>query len=126
MEIDPSMLGAGGGNAAQNAEKQKEAMAKQEEMKNSMLSSLLDQKARARLNTILLAKPEKGAQLEGMLVNMARSGQIQQRLTEPELVGLLERVSDSTGNRATAKVKFDRRRAAMDSDDDEDYESLLG
>ena len=57
------------------------------------------------MNTILLAKPEKGAQLEGMLVNMARSGQIQQRLTEPELVGLLERVSDSAGGRASGKVK---------------------
>lgn len=53
----------------------------------------------------MLAKPEKGQQLEGMLVNMARSGQIQQRLTEPELVGLLERVSDATGGRATGKVK---------------------
>ena len=60
------------------------------------------------MNTILLAKPEKGAQLEGMLVNMARSGQIQQRLTEPELVGLLERVSD-TGSRATGKVKVRSR-----------------
>ncbi|XP_037085402.1 uncharacterized protein D2005.3-like [Pollicipes pollicipes] len=120
MEIDPKMLqGAGGGG--QSAEKQKEAAAQREEMKNSMLSSLLDQKARARLNTILLAKPEKGAQLEAMLVNMARSGQIQQRLTEPELVGLLERVSDSVQGRATGKVKFDRRRAALDSDSDEDY-----
>ena len=62
------------------------------------------------VNTILLAKPEKGAQLEGMLVNMARSGQIQQRLTEPELVGLLERVSDSSGGRATGKVKVGKRR----------------
>jgi len=116
------MLAAGGGgNGAQNAQKQKEEAAKQQDMKNTMLSSLLDQKARARLNTILVAKPEKGAQMEAMLVNMARSGQIQQRLTEPELVGLLERVSDATGARAGGKVKFDRRRAALDSDEDEDY-----
>lgn len=101
-------------DAEQHQRRQQEA----EAMKNTMLTSLLEQKARARLETIRLAKPEKGAQLETMLLNMARTGQLKQRLSEDELVGLLERVSEGMQARSSGKVKFDRRRAALDSDSD--------
>merc|ERR1711912_213141 len=89
---------------------------KQEEMKNGMLSQLLDQQARARLNTIAVAKPEKAKMVENMLIQMARTGQIQGKLGEAQLKNLLERVSSQT--QKTTTVKFDRRRAALDSDSD--------
>jgi programmed cell death protein 5 len=47
---------------------------KQEDMRNTMLSSLLTQEARARLNTIALAKPEKGRMVEDILIQNARRG----------------------------------------------------
>lgn len=47
---------------------------KQEDMRNTMLSSLLTQEARARLNTISLAKPEKGRMVEDILIQNARRG----------------------------------------------------
>ena len=46
---------------------------------------------------------------------MAQTGQLGGKLGEAELKSLLERFS--TG-RETSKVKFDRRRAALDSDED--------
>ena len=49
---------------------------------------------------------------------MAQSGQIGGRLSEEELIGLLERFAGSTQK---STVKFDRRRAALDSDDDDDF-----
>ena len=40
------------------------------------------------------------------------------RLSEEELIGLLERFAGSTKK---STVKFDRRRNALDSDDDDDF-----
>lgn len=67
------------------------------------------------MNTIRLAKPEKAAMVENLLVNMARRGQLGGQLGEEELKGLLEQVSQQTKQETT--VKFDRRRAALDDDD---------
>jgi len=104
------------GGGPQDASKQEEMRQQQEEMKNGMLSQLLDQQARARLNTIAVAKPEKAKMVENMLIQMARTGQIQGKLGEAQLKNLLERVSSQT--QKTTTVKFDRRRAALDSDSD--------
>merc|ERR1712154_644288 len=107
-------MGAGGGDAQQ---KQQERAKQMEDMKNGILSQVLDQKARARLNTLMVAKPEKGKQVEAMLCQMAQSGQLGGKLGDEELKGLLDRMTG--GGQTTSKVKFDRRRAAMDSDDDD-------
>jgi len=96
--------------------KRQEQKQQQEDRKNSMLTQILDQPARARLNTIALTKPEKAAMVESMLIRMAQMGQIQQKLNEQQLKDLLEQVSEKTQKSTT--VKFDRRRTALDSDDD--------
>jgi programmed cell death protein 5 len=107
---------AGGMNQGPNKEQQEELMKQQNEMKNSILVQVLDQQARARLNIIALTKPEKARMVESMLIQMAQMGQIQGKLGEEQLKSLLEQVSEKT--QKTTTVKFDRRRAALDSDDD--------
>lgn len=58
--------------------------------------------------------------VEGMIVRMAQMGQLQGKLDDAQLIQLLESVN-SQMPRSTSSVKFDRRRAAIDSDDDDDY-----
>lgn len=58
--------------------------------------------------------------VEGMIVRMAQMGQLQGKLDDAQLVQLLESVN-SQMPRSTSSVKFDRRRAAIDSDDDDDF-----
>lgn len=89
-----------------------------EDMKHSILTQVLDQSARARLNTLCLGKPEKGKMVEDLLLSMAQRGQLAGKLGEKELISLLESVNQQTQKKTT--VKFDRRRAALDSDDDMD------
>jgi programmed cell death protein 5 len=105
---------SGNENQAEEAEKRRQ---EQEMTKNSILSQVLDQAARARLNTLMLAKPEKGQMVESMIVRMAKSGQIGGKMSETEFKNILEQISSRTN--AATTVKFDRRRAAMDSDDDD-------
>ncbi|RMX59545.1 hypothetical protein pdam_00003654 [Pocillopora damicornis] len=107
----------GGQNAAQ-MQQQQDAMKRFEEaeMKNSLLSQILEQGARARLNSIALVKPEKAKMMESMLIQMARSGQIAGKLSESQLVSLLQEVSERTQKKTT--VKFNRKR--LDDSDDDD------
>lgn len=58
--------------------------------------------------------------VEGMIVRMAQMGQLQGKLDDAQLIQLLESVN-SQMPRSTSSVKFDRRRAAIDSDDEDDY-----
>lgn len=103
-------------NNEENKQEMQEKMQRMEEMKNSILSQTLDQSARARLNTLCLGKPEKGKMVENLILNMAQRGQLHSKLGEKELINLLESVNQQTQRKTV--VKFDRRRAALDSDDD--------
>ncbi|OAD57573.1 Programmed cell death protein 5 [Eufriesea mexicana] len=104
------------GNNVGNKQAMEEKMQQMEDMRNSILSQVLDQSARARLNTLSLGKPEKGKMVEDIILSMAQRGQLRGKLDENELINLLESVNQQTQRKTV--VKFDRRRAALDSDDD--------
>ncbi|XP_057328382.1 programmed cell death protein 5 [Microplitis mediator] len=104
----------GGDESKQKAAE--EQRQQQQDMKHSILTQVLDQSARARLNTLSLGKPEKAKMVEEMLVSMAQRRQLTGKLGEKELISILESVNQQT--QKTTTVKFDRRRAALDSDDD--------
>ena len=84
--------------------------------KNSILIQVLDQNALARISNLAAVKPEKAKAVENMIIQMAKSGQIQEKLTDERFRQLLDQISERTTK--TTTVKFDRRRAAMDSDSD--------
>ncbi|XP_022199317.1 programmed cell death protein 5 [Nilaparvata lugens] len=107
-----------GGGSHENQKAMEEKKRETEDMKNSILSQILDQQARARLNTLMLGKPEKGQMVENMLLRMAQTGQLRGRLGENDLIKLLENVNQQLQPKTTT-VKFDRRRAALDDSDDE-------
>nr|CRZ25425.1 Bm3026 [Brugia malayi] len=106
----------GGEAGNEQAEKAKEAAEREENMKNRILSQVLDQNAMARLSNLSAAKPEKARMVENMIVQMARRGQIVGKMNDEKLRQLLSHFSERT--RQTTTVKFDRRRAAIDSDSD--------
>uniref|UniRef100_A0A8C9IWJ6 Programmed cell death protein 5 n=1 Tax=Piliocolobus tephrosceles TaxID=591936 RepID=A0A8C9IWJ6_9PRIM len=64
------------GDAAQQEAKHREA-----EMRNSILAQVLDQSARARLSNLALVKPEKTKAVENYLIQMARYGQLGEKVS---------------------------------------------
>ncbi|KAB0796797.1 hypothetical protein PPYR_10858 [Photinus pyralis] len=106
------------GNLQEQKKAQEDQARAQEEAKHSILSQILDQSARARLNTLMLGKPEKGKMVEGMLIRMAQMGQIGKKIGESDLITLLENMNSQMSQKQPS-VKFDRRRAALDSDDED-------
>nr|CAH8872436.1 unnamed protein product [Trichobilharzia regenti] len=98
-----------------DVQRKEEAEKRNQEIRSSILAQVLDQDARA-LNTIAITKPEKAKMVENMLINMAQSGRLGPKLNEEQLKQILLKVSSGTQKSTT--VKFDRRRAAIDSDED--------
>ncbi|RNA29333.1 programmed cell death 5 [Brachionus plicatilis] len=106
----------GAGGSQQQQHQQEEMRKQQADMKNSILAQVLTQDARSRLNTLALTKPEKAQMVENHLVQLARSGQIMGKFGEDQLKNLLEKLSEQTQKKTV--VKYDRRRMAIDSDED--------
>ena len=57
--------------------KEGEEKAQLADMQNVLLSQILSQDARARLNSIALVKPERAKAIEASLLRMAQTGQVQ-------------------------------------------------
>merc|ERR1711989_88638 len=72
------------GDPGSQAQAQEDKMRQVEDMKNSILNQVLTQEARARLNTLRVAKPEKGQKIEAMLIQMAQTGQLGGKIGEEE------------------------------------------
>ncbi|KAF9521075.1 hypothetical protein BS47DRAFT_1311043 [Hydnum rufescens UP504] len=92
----------------------------EEETRRDILATVLDTDARERLSRIALVNPTLSSQIEGILLRMAQSGQLRGRVTEQQLIGLLDQAEQATGKSGPAKkstIVYQRRR---DIDDDWD------
>jgi len=88
--------------------------------RNNILSQILDQSARARLNAIGSVDAAKLQKIEAMLIGMAQKGQIRHKMKEDELKSVLDQIAEQT-NQET-KVSYTRRKVfGSDSEDDDDY-----
>ena len=81
-----------------------------------MLAAVLEQPARARLNTIACVNPAKAQQVEMILMNMMQQGQLRGKVDEPTLVRLLEQVNAEFGEKKAPKITLARRRDSSDEE----------
>jgi programmed cell death protein 5 len=78
---------------SEETRKQQEAQQKQlEEQKKAILRSILTTDAKQRLSNIKLARPQVGEQIENQLIMLAKSGRLQQKITDAQLRELLRKL----------------------------------
>ncbi|EPY50792.1 DNA-binding TFAR19-like protein [Schizosaccharomyces cryophilus OY26] len=106
---------SGPGNAPTDQNQQKDA---QDELRQNMLTQILEHSARDRLRRIALVKPDRAQAVEELLIRMARSGQVLQKISESELIELLEKISGQLSKQRETKIVYSRR--AVDDEDDWD------
>lgn len=88
-EAGPSAEGQAQGGSGQPNESQKEAEA---EGKREIMAQILSNEARERLARIQLVRPQKAQGISDLLLRMAQSGQIRGKVSEDQLVGILDQV----------------------------------
>ncbi|GAA5833973.1 hypothetical protein JCM11251_003578 [Rhodosporidiobolus azoricus] len=118
----PAPGGSGGAGAADDGAAR---AAQEEEQRRTVMSQILSTEARERLSRIALVKPDRARAIEQLLMRMAQSGQLRGRVSEDQLIDVLDQVeamekgqSGSSGGQKTAgKITFTRK-SAYDSDDD--------
>jgi len=101
-------------------EEQEQKRAQEEQMRRDLLTTVLDTAARERLSRIALVSPERSAQIESILLRMAQSGQLRGRVTEAQLIDLLDQMEEAQGKTQSKKptIIYQRRK---DLDDDFDF-----
>lgn len=72
------------------------------------------------MSRIALVSPERSQQIEAVLLRMAQTGQLRGKVTEPQLIELLEQMEEAQSKTNTKKttIVYQRRR---DFDDDDDF-----
>lgn len=114
---NPSNVGQGDSN---DQDKQK-AQEREAELRNTILSSVLTQSARARLSILATAKPDRAKLVENIIIQNTQMGVIRGKVDEDQLKELLEKVTMST--KRETNVKYERRRV-FDDDEEEDFGDL--
>ena len=102
----------------QAQEEQKSAM---REQKQAMMVQLLSDEARIRLGNIAAVKPDKAERLENIILQNAQSGRFQGKVTEAQLIDLLEQVS---GAEAATSSTVERKAHRFDEEEELDLDNL--
>ncbi|KAL3141399.1 hypothetical protein ABBQ32_004974 [Trebouxia sp. C0010 RCD-2024] len=112
QEIMAQQGGQGGQMTEEQQQQQQEQQQQAEERRQTMLNQVLQPAARERLARIALVKPDKAKGVENMVLQMAQRGQLNEKVTENRLIGLLEQVNEQSSTKT--KVTIQRRRALDD------------
>jgi len=109
----------GGPQGGRSNEQEQEERQKELEMKRDMLATILDSNARERLARIAIVNPKLSGQIEAIIFRTAQSGQLRARMTEEQLIALLEQAEEVHSKSASnSTISFQRRKAVVDDDFD--------
>ena len=76
-----------------------------------MIAQILEQGARERLNKVRLVRPKHAEDVENGLLRMAQTGQLRSKVTEKQLLEMLEKISE---RKQETTVTF--KRSSLDDD----------
>ncbi|KAA1113451.1 hypothetical protein PGT21_031795 [Puccinia graminis f. sp. tritici] len=118
--VPSSVMSKLGGQPAGSGEEEAKK-AENEEIRRTAVSQIIDNDARERLSRIALVRPQRARQIEDMLIRMAQSGQLRGRVTEEQLISVLDQLERAESG-STASVNQPKkityvRKDAFDDDD---------
>lgn len=103
--------------------------AENEEKRASLLDQILEPAAKNRMSRLAMVKKEHARAVEDSLINAATSGQLKSRVSEEQLIVMLEQISgksDGAGgsSQGSRGITIQRRKTGFEDDDDEDDSDL--
>ncbi|CAI2192805.1 15912_t:CDS:2 [Funneliformis geosporum] len=105
------------GGSSKPTEEDGEQKRQKEETRQAMLTQILENQARERLARISMVKADKARAVEDLLIRMVQAGQLRGKVSEPQLIELLEQINQQ--QKPETKIVFNRRK--FDDEDEDDY-----
>ena len=123
----------GGVPSVEEAQMRQQQIAEAEERRKMILEQILEPQAKDRLSRLALVKKEKARAVEDSLIRAAQSGSLKGRVTEAQLIAMLEQISGGAGTadggdeggRPKKGITVQRRKTGFEDDDDDDDSDLL-
>ena len=84
---------------------------------DSFLIPFLQPEAMERLSRVAMVRPDRAAAVENYLSQLISTGQVQHKVSEAEIVQILNGVSKEQQKRSETKIIFERKRDNMLEDD---------
>ncbi|PFH50684.1 hypothetical protein AMATHDRAFT_144505 [Amanita thiersii Skay4041] len=105
---------------SQDGSEEEAKRAQEEQMRRDLLATILDTAARERLSRIALVSPETSSKVERIIIQNVQAGAIRGRMSEEQLISLLDQFEKAQGTSANKKptIVYQRRK---DLDDDLDF-----
>ena len=126
-ELPAGLMAAGGEGGMPSAEEmqyQQQQMKAQEEQRLSILDQILTLESKNRLTRMALVKAEKARQIEDYLIKAASAGQLRNKVTEDELVALINQ-ADAADKSKKSVTNLRRTYGGMDEDSDDNDDDLM-
>lgn len=82
-----------------------------------VLSQVLEASARERLSRVRIVRPDRADAVEQYIVKLVQMGQVSRKLSEEDVVEILDGLSRDEKKQAQTKIVFNRR----EDDDDDDF-----
>ncbi|KAA1471361.1 DNA-binding TFAR19-related protein [Dentipellis sp. KUC8613] len=116
-QLQQSAPGGGSGEGAGDEQARQQQQQSEEQMRRDLLATVLDTAARERLARISLVSPDRSRQIESILLRMAQTGQLRGRVSEAQLIELLEQAEEAQSKTAKKGAIVYQRRELDDDDD---------
>ncbi|CAK7913489.1 hypothetical protein CAAN1_20S00870 [[Candida] anglica] len=89
-----------------------------DQMKTSMMAQILEPAARERLSRVRIVRADRAEAVEQYLIKLASTGSITRKISEDDLVEILDSLSRDEKKQTQSKIVFNRRTTVDDDDDD--------
>lgn len=109
---------AGGSPSPSTSQNQQQAAAN--DMTSAILGKILETEARERLSRVRIVRPDRAQAVENYIVKLYSVGQISQKLSEKDIVEILDGLSRDTQQKQQSKIVYNRK-STLDDDDEDDF-----
>ncbi|KAI5962361.1 uncharacterized protein KGF55_003437 [Candida pseudojiufengensis] len=110
---------ASGGSSSPGPQQQQQASASND-MTQAILSRVLETEARERLSRVRIVRPDRAQAVESYILKLYSMGQINRKLSEKDVVEILDGISRDSQQKQSSKIVYDRKQT-LDDDDEDDF-----
>ncbi|CCG23153.1 Ymr074c protein [Candida orthopsilosis Co 90-125] len=111
---------SGGSPSPSTSQNQQQQQAAANDMTSVILGKILETEARERLSRVRIVRPDRAQAVENYIVKLYSVGQIRQKLSEKDIVEILDGLSRDTQQKQQSKIVYNRK-STLDDDDEDDF-----